>query len=171
MVGAGKLIEILFGLPYYSAVMIVGGLMILYVTFGGMLATTWVQIIKAILLLFGATVIAMLVLFQFNFDLNLFFNEATSIHKKGITILSPGGLISDPISAVSLGLALMFGTAGLPHILMRFFTVPNAIQARKSVAYATGFIGYFYLLTFIIGFGAIILISNNPAYLDASNNS
>ncbi|MBT4759637.1 MAG: cation acetate symporter [Nitrosomonadales bacterium] len=169
MVGAGKLIEILFGLPYYSAVMIVGGLMILYVTFGGMLATTWVQIIKAILLLFGATVIAFLVLFQFNFDLNVFFNEATKIHEKGIAILSPGGLILDPVSAISLGLALMFGTAGLPHILMRFFTVPNAIQARKSVAYATGFIGYFYLLTFIIGFGAIILISNNPSYLDSSN--
>ena len=169
MVGAGKLIEILFGLPYYSAVMIVGGLMILYVTFGGMLATTWVQIIKAILLLFGATTIAILVLFQFNFDLNLFFNEATNIHKKGVSILSPGGLISDPISAVSLGLALMFGTAGLPHILMRFFTVSDANQARKSVAYATGFIGYFYLLTFIIGFGAIILISNNPSYLDGSN--
>ncbi|MBT7120840.1 MAG: cation acetate symporter [Nitrosomonadales bacterium] len=169
MVGAGKLIEILFGLPYYSAVMIVGGLMILYVTFGGMLATTWVQIIKAILLLFGATVIAFLVLFQFNFDLNVFFNEATKIHEKGIAILSPGGLILDPVSAISLGLALMFGTAGLPHILMRFFTVPNAKQARKSVAYATGFIGYFYLLTFIIGFGAIILISNNPSYLDSSN--
>ena len=169
MVGAGKLIEILFGLPYYSAVMIVGGLMILYVTFGGMLATTWVQIIKAILLLFGATTIAILVLFQFNFDINLFFNEATNIHKKGVSILSPGGLISDPISAVSLGLALMFGTAGLPHILMRFFTVSDANQARKSVAYATGFIGYFYLLTFIIGFGARILISNNPSYLDGSN--
>jgi cation/acetate symporter len=169
MVGAGKLIEILFGLPYYSAVMIVGGLMILYVTFGGMLATTWVQIIKAILLLFGATTIAILVLFQFNFDINLFFNEATNIHKKGVSILSPGGLISDPISAVSLGLALMFGTAGLPHILKRFFTVSDANQARKSVAYATGFIGYFYLLTFIIGFGAIILISNNPSYLDGSN--
>jgi cation/acetate symporter len=169
MVGAGKLIEILFGLPYYSAVMIVGGLMILYVTFGGMLATTWVQIIKAILLLLGATTIAILVLFQFNFDINLFFNEATNIHKKGVSILSPGGLISDPISAVSLGLALMFGTAGLPHILMRFFTVSDANQARKSVAYATGFIGYFYLLTFIIGFGAIILISNNPSYLDGSN--
>ena len=169
MVGAGKLIEILFGLPYYSAVMIVGGLMILYVTFGGMLATTWVQIIKAILLLFGATTIAILVLFQFNFDINLFFNETTNIHKKGVSILSPGGLISDPISAVSLGLALMFGTAGLPHILMRFFTVSDANQARKSVAYATGFIGYFYLLTFIIGFGAIILISNNPSYLDGSN--
>ena len=170
MVGAGKLIEILFGLPYYSAVIIVGGLMILYVTFGGMLATTWVQIIKAILLLFGATSIAILVLYQFNFDINLFFKEAINIHEKGISILSPGGLISDPISAVSLGLALMFGTAGLPHILMRFFTVPDAKQARKSVAYATGFIGYFYLLTFIIGFGAIVLISNNSLYLDSTNS-
>ena len=170
MVGAGKLIEILFGLPYYSAVIIVGGLMILYVTFGGMLATTWVQIIKAILLLFGATSIAILVLYQFNFDINLFFKEAINIHEKGISILSPGGLISDPISAVSLGLALMFGTAGLPHILMSFFTVPDAKQARKSVAYATGFIGYFYLLTFIIGFGAIVLISNNSLYLDSANN-
>ena len=170
MVGAGKLIEILFGLPYYSAVIIVGGLMILYVTFGGMLATTWVQIIKAILLLFGATSIAILVLYQFNFDINLFFKEAINIHEKGISILSPGGLISDPISAVSLGLALMFGTAGLPHILMRFFTVPDAKQARKSVAYATGFIGYFYLLTFIIGFGAIVLISNNSLYLDNTNS-
>ncbi len=170
MVGAGKLIEILFGLPYYSAVIIVGGLMILYVTFGGMLATTWVQIIKAILLLFGATSIAILVLYQFNFDINLFFKEAINIHEKGISILSPGGLISDPISAVSLGLALMFGTAGLPHILMRFFTVPDAKQARKSVAYATGFIGYFYLLTFIIGFGAIVLISNNSLYLDSANS-
>ena len=171
MVGAGKLIEILFGLPYYSAVIIVGGLMILYVTFGGMLATTWVQIIKAILLLFGATSIAILVLYQFNFNINLFFKEAINIHEKGISILSPGGLISDPISAVSLGLALMFGTAGLPHILMRFFTVPDAKQARKSVAYATGFIGYFYLLTFIIGFGAIVLISNNSLYLDNTNSS
>ena len=170
MVGAGKLIEILFGLPYYSAVIIVGGLMILYVTFGGMLATTWVQIIKAILLLFGATSIAILVLYQFNFNINLFFEEAINIHEKGISILSPGGLISDPISAVSLGLALMFGTAGLPHILMRFFTVPDAKQARKSVAYATGFIGYFYLLTFIIGFGAIVLISNNSLYLDSANS-
>jgi len=170
MVGAGKLIEILFGLPYYSAVIIVGGLMILYVTFGGMLATTWVQIIKAILLLFGATSIAILVLYQFNFDINLFFKEAINIHEKGISILSPGGLIADPISAVSLGLALMFGTAGLPHILMRFFTVPDAKQARKSVAYATGFIGYFYLLTFIIGFGAIVLISNNSLYLDSANS-
>jgi len=166
MVGAGKLIEILFGLPYYTAVLIVGGLMILYVTFGGMLATTWVQIIKAILLLSGASLISILVLQEFDFNLNLFFIEATNIHSKGIDILAPGGLISDPISAISLGLALMFGTAGLPHILMRFFTVKDAVQARKSVVYATGFIGYFYILTFIIGFGAIILVSQNPLYLD-----
>ena len=168
MVGAGKLIEILFGLPYYSAVIIVGGLMISYVTFGGMLATTWVQIIKAVLLLFGATVIAFLVLYQFQFNFDNFFSQAINVHSEGNKIMAPGGLISDPLSAISLGLALMFGTAGLPHILMRFFTVPDAIEARKSVVYATGFIGYFYILTFIIGFGAIVLISNNPEYLDGS---
>ena len=166
MVGAGKLIELLFGLPYYSAVIIVGGLMILYVTFGGMLATTWVQIIKAILLLSGATLIAVLVLIQFNFSIDHFFTAAINIHPKGDEILAPGGQISDPVSAISLGLALMFGTAGLPHILMRFFTVKNAVEARKSVVYATGFIGYFYILTFIIGFGAIILVSQNPQYLN-----
>ncbi len=166
MVGAGKLIELLFGLPYYSAVIIVGGLMILYVSFGGMLATTWVQIIKAILLLSGATLIAVLVLIQFNFSIDHFFTAAINIHPKGDEILAPGGLISDPVSAISLGLALMFGTAGLPHILMRFFTVKNAVEARKSVVYATGFIGYFYILTFIIGFGAIILVSQNHQYLN-----
>ncbi len=168
MVGAGKLIEILFGLPYYSAVMIVGGLMISYVTFGGMLATTWVQIIKAVLLLSGATLMAFLVLYQFEFDFNQFFSKAVNVHSKGENIMAPGGLISDPVSAISLGLALMFGTAGLPHILMRFFTVPDAVEARKSVVYATGFIGYFYILTFIIGFGAIVLVSNNPEYLNDS---
>ena len=168
MVGAGKLIEILFGLPYYFAVTIVGTLMISYVTFGGMLATTWVQIIKAVLLLFGATIIAFLVLYQFGFNIDQFFSEAVNTHDKGESIMAPGGLISDPISAISLGLALMFGTAGLPHILMRFFTVPDAVEARKSVVYATGFIGYFYILTFIIGFGAIVLVSNNPEYLNNS---
>ena len=146
MVGAGKLIEILFGLPYYLAVIIVGGLMILYVTLGGMLATTWVQIIKAILLLSGASLIAFLVLINFNFNFDSFFSAAVNLHDNGNAILAPGGLISDPISAISLGLALMFGTAGLPHILMRFFTVKDAVEARKSVVYATGFIGYFYLL-------------------------
>ncbi len=168
MVGAGKLIEILFNLPYEYAVIIVGGLMILYVTFGGMLATTWVQIIKAVLLLSGASLIAFLVLKEFSFDFNILFKEAVNTHQNGLEIMSPGGLISDPISAVSLGLALMFGTAGLPHILMRFFTVKDAVQARRSVAFATGFIGYFYILTFIIGFGAIILVSNDSQYLTES---
>lgn len=121
MVGAGKLIQILFGLEYHYAVVIVGILMILYVTFGGMLATTWVQIIKAVLLLFGATFIALAVMYQMNFSFETLFVNAVQVHKSGINIMSPGGLVSDPVSAISLGLALMFGTAGLPHILMRFF--------------------------------------------------
>lgn len=168
MVGAGKLIQVLFHLPYHYAVVIVGVLMILYVTFGGMLATTWVQIIKAVLLLSGATFMALAVLFAFGFDFNAMFNKAIEISPKHDAIMAPGALISDPVSAVSLGLALMFGVAGLPHILMRFFTVTDAKEARKSVFVATGFIGYFYILTFIIGFGAIIMVSTNPAYLDAA---
>jgi len=164
LVGAGKLIEVLFGLPYGSAVVIVGVLMTLYVTFGGMLATTWVQLIKAILLLSGASLMAILVLAHFGFSFENMFAEATRVHTKGAAIMAPGTLVSDPISAISLGMALMFGTAGLPHILMRFFTVKDAVQARRSVFYATGFIGYFYILTFIIGFGAIVLLVNHPHY-------
>ena len=167
LVGAGKLIQVLFGLEYQLAVVIVGVLMILYVTFGGMLATTWVQIIKAILLLLGASFMAIAVMSKMNFSLETFFTSAIDVHEKGLEIMSPGGLVSDPISAISLGLALMFGTAGLPHILMRFFTVPDAREARKSVFYATGFIGYFYILTFIIGFGAIVLLTNNPEFFDS----
>ncbi|MDF8319114.1 MULTISPECIES: cation/acetate symporter ActP [Serratia] len=168
MVGAGKLIQLLFGLNYHVAVILVGILMVLYVLFGGMLATTWVQIIKAVLLLAGASFMALMVMKSVNFDFNTLFAEAVTVHPKGIAIMSPGGLVSDPISALSLGLALMFGTAGLPHILMRFFTVSDAKEARKSVFYATGFIGYFYILTFIIGFGAILLVSANPAFKDAT---
>ena len=166
IVGAGKLIQLLFGLPYELAVVLVGILMILYVTFGGMLATTWVQIIKAVLLLSGASFMAFMVLKHVGFDLNLLFQKAVEAHPKGLDIMSPGGLVSDPVSAISLGVALIFGTAGLPHILMRFFTVADAKEARKSVFYATGFIGYFYILTFVIGFGAIVLISTNPEFLD-----
>ncbi|MGE4294811.1 MAG: cation acetate symporter [Campylobacterales bacterium] len=165
MVGAGSLIQILFGLPYHYAVIIVGILIILYVTFGGMLATTWVQIIKAVLLLSGATVLAVLALAVYGFSLEGFFSKAVEVHSKGVAIMAPGGLVSDPVSAISLGIALMFGTAGLPHILMRFFTVSNAKEARKSVFYATGFIGYFYILTFIIGFGAIIFLTGNNDYM------
>lgn len=168
MVGAGKLIQLLFGLHYHVAVILVGLFMVLYVLFGGMLATTWVQIIKAALLLAGASFMALMVMKSVSFDFNTLFAEAVKAHPKGIAIMSPGGLVADPISALSLGLVLMFGTAGLPHILMRFFTVSDAKEARKSVFYATGFIGYFYILTFIIGFGAILLVSANPAFKDTT---
>jgi cation/acetate symporter len=163
MVGSGKLIEILFGLDYEFAVVLVGMLMILYVAFGGMLATTWVQIIKAVLLLAGTTFMSIMVMAKFGFSFDALFTQATQIHSKGVEIMSPGGLVSDPISAISLGIALMFGTAGLPHILMRFFTVADAKEARKSVFVATGLIGYFYVLTFIMGFGAIVLVLGDPA--------
>ncbi len=170
MVGAGQLIQVLFGLPYTLAVVIVGILMICYVLFGGMHATTWVQIIKAILLLAGATFMAIMILYLTKFDLSYYFSQAISHHPKGEAIMSPGGFLTDPISAVSLGLALMFGTAGLPHILMRFFTVKDAKEARKSVFYATGLIGYFYILTFIIGFGAIVLLLGNEHFTNADGS-
>lgn len=170
MVGAGQLIEILFGLPYMYAVVLVGILMICYVTFGGMHATTWVQIIKAVLLLLGTTMMAVIILYLTKFDLALYFSEAINHHPKGEAIMSPGGFVKDTVSAVSLGLALMFGTAGLPHILMRFFTVKDAKEARKSVFYATGLIGYFYILTFIIGFGAIALLLGNPDFTNADGS-
>ena len=168
MVGAGQLIKVLFGLEYTYAVILVGILMMMYVLFGGMTATTWVQVIKAVMLLSGATFMAGAVLFAFGFSPEALFAKAVEVHSKHDAIMSPGGLIKDPISAISIGMALMFGTAGLPHILMRFFTVPNAKEARKSVAWATTWIGYFYILTFIIGFGAIVFLIQDPAayYVD-----
>ncbi|WP_353741295.1 cation acetate symporter [Pseudomonas fluorescens] len=168
MVGAGKLIELLFGIDYLYAVMLVGVLMVFYVTFGGMLATTWVQIIKAVMLLFGTSFMAFMVLKHFGFSTEAMFAGATAVHAKGNAIMAPGGLLSNPIDAISLGLGMMFGTAGLPHILMRFFTVSDAREARKSVFYATGFIGYFYLLLIIVGFGAIVMVGTDPAFRDAS---
>lgn len=170
MVGAGKLIQLLFGLPYLYAVIIVGVLMIVYVAFGGMKATTWVQVIKACLLLGGATFMAGAVLYRYGFNPETLFAAAVATHPKGDAIMAPGGLVNNPIEAISLGVGLMFGTAGLPHILMRFFTVSDAQAARKSVFYATGLIGYFYILTFIIGFGGISLLMSDPAYfnLDAA---
>jgi cation/acetate symporter len=182
MVGAGQLIKLLFGLEYWIAVAIVGALMMVYVLFGGMTATTWVQIIKAGLLLGGATFMALMVLWNFGFSPEAMFAKAVEVKTgiaaaagsapaeaaaQGFSIMGPGGFIKDPISAISFGMALMFGTAGLPHILMRFFTVPDAKQARKSVMWATTWIGYFYLLTFIIGFGAITFVLTNPQFLDA----
>lgn len=170
MVGAGALIQTLFGMSFEFAVIIVGILIIAYVTFGGMLATTWVQIIKAVLLLFGATFMAVGALYLSGFSFETLFQSAIDKHAKGDAIMYVGGLVKDPISAISLGIALMFGTAGLPHILMRFFTVPDAKEARKSVFYATGFIGYFYILTFIIGMGAVAFVLGNPAYFNADGS-
>ena len=163
MVGAGQLIKLLFGLEYTLAVVMVGAIMMIYVLFGGMTATTWVQIIKAVMLLTGATFMALAVMFQFGFSPEAMFAKAVEVHAKHDSIMGPGALITDPVSAISVGMALMFGTAGLPHILMRFFTVPSAKEARKSVAWATTWIGYFYILTFIIGFGAITNLIPNPA--------
>ena len=182
MVGAGQLIKLLFGLEYYIAVVIVGALRMVYVLFGGMTATTWVQIIKACLLLGGASFMALMVLWNFGFSPEAMFAKAVEVKTglataagktpeeaatAGFSIMGPGSFVKDPISAISFGMALMFGTAGLPHILMRFFTVPNAKEARKSVLWATTWIGYFYILTFIIGFGAITFVLTNPEFLDA----
>lgn len=170
MVGAGSLIQTLFGISFELALIIVGALIIAYVTFGGMLATTWVQIIKAVLLLSGATFMALGVMLLSGFSFENLFQTAVEKHEKGMGIMTVGGLVSDPISAISLGIALMFGTAGLPHILMRFFTVPDAKEARKSVFYATGFIGYFYILTFIIGMGAIAFLLGDATYFNADGS-
>jgi cation/acetate symporter len=160
MVGAGQLIKLLFGLDYQLAVVVVGCVMMAYVIFGGMIATTWVQIIKAVLLLGGTILLAGWVLANFNFNpFNLF--AAAAEKYKEASVLAPGKLVSDPFDAISLGMSLMFGTAGLPHILMRFYTVPDAKAARTSVAYATAFIGVFYLLTFILGFGAMTLVGQD----------
>jgi cation/acetate symporter len=168
MVGAGQLIKLLFGLDYGIAVVLVGVLMMVYVLFGGMTATTWVQIIKAVMLLGGASFMAFSVLALYNFSPEALFAKAVEVHSKHDSIMGPGGFIKDPISGISFGMALMFGTAGLPHILMRFFTVPSAKEARKSVLWATTWIGYFYILTFIIGFGAIVLVGTNPGFKDAA---
>jgi len=156
MVGAGGLIKLMFGLTYETAIVVVGAAMIAYVLFGGMIATTWVQIVKAVLLLSGATILAFMVLAQFGFNPVNLFRAAAARYGEGV--LAPGKLVANPLDAVSLGMALMFGTAGLPHILMRFYTVPDAQAARKSVFYATGLIGFFYLMTFILGFGAMVLV-------------
>ena len=183
MVGAGALIKLLFGLDYWLAVVIVGALMMVYVLFGGMTATTWVQIIKACLLLAGVTFMAFMVMSNYGFSFEALFAAGVKVKTQlainggktqidadaiGLALMGPGGFVKDPISAISFGMALMFGTAGLPHILMRFFTVPDAKQARKSVLWATTWIGYFYVLIFIIGFGAITLVLTNPEFADTA---
>jgi len=179
MVGAGQLIKLLFGLDYAVAVVAVGALMMVYVIFGGMIATTWVQIIKAGMLLCGGTLVMLLALSRFDFSLTRLVAEATARFSEvtqvkdaagnllaGKNLLAPGGFLKDPINAISLGLGLMFGTAGLPHILMRFFTVGNAKEARKSVLYASAFVGYFFNVIFVMGLAAILIVGKDPAFFE-----
>ena len=164
MVGAGQLIKLLFGLDYSTAVMVVGALMLVYVIFGGMIATTWVQIIKAVLLLAGGTTLALLAMAEFGFSLETLASRAVNVHSTGWSIMGPGSMLADPINAASLSLGLVLGIAGLPHILMRFFTVPNAKEARKSVFYATGFIGFFFLVVMVLGYAAIVIVGTDPQF-------
>ena len=166
MVGAGQLIKLLFGLEYNVAIFAVGILMMVYVTFGGMVATTWVQIIKACMLLAGGTLVMILAFSQFDFSFQNLLEKATAVHKLKDKLMYPGSLLADPVTAISLGLGLMFGTAGLPHILMRFFTVTDAKEARKSVLYASGFVAYFFNVIFIMGLCGILIIGQNPEFFE-----
>jgi cation/acetate symporter len=168
LIGAGKIVELLFGLPYWMSIVGVGLLMIFYVTVGGMTATTWVQITKACLLLGGGTLMVFVVLLRFDFSVARLLAKATSIHPAGDAILRPGGLFAEPVSAVSLGLALVFGTAGLPHIMMRFFTVKDATCVRTSVFYATIIVAYFCVVIPIIGFGAAAVLMGDASYFNLS---
>ena len=156
MVGAGVLIEKLVGINFTLSVLITGTFMLCYVVFGGMVATTWVQIVKAVLLMIGIVVMSIFVLNKVGWNPIELFNRAEEAGKaeESTFSLGPGTFLKNPIDTVSLGLALVLGTAGLPHILMRFFTVPNAKAARSSVVTAMFIIGFFYLLTTVIGFGA-----------------
>ncbi|ACB62312.1 MULTISPECIES: cation acetate symporter [Exiguobacterium] len=158
LVGAGALIELLLGIPYTTSVIIVGILMTVYVVFGGMTATSWVQIIKAILLMAGTAVISFMVFAKFDFSVMKMFSEVKQATPLGDSFLNPGNKFKLPLDTISLNLALVLGTAGLPHILIRFFTVKDAPTARKSVVYATWIIGAFYILTIFLGFGAAAFV-------------
>jgi cation/acetate symporter len=170
MIGAGKVIQLLFGVNYFVAVAGVGLLMVIYVAVGGMQATTWVQITKALLLLGGGTLMGLVILWRFDFSLGRIFLEAGQVHPRGAAILAPGGLFAEPVSAVSLGLALVFGTAGLPHILMRFFTVKDSAGARKSVFYATTCVAYFCLLIPLFGFAAVVILMPDASFFNVGAN-
>ncbi|GAA0437486.1 sodium/solute symporter [Lentibacillus halophilus] len=158
LVGAGALIQLLFDIPYWIAVLIVGVMMTIYVLFGGMIATSWVQIVKAVLLMAGMFIISFLVLLKFNFNIGAMFTEVKTATSHGADYLKPGLKYTQPLDTISLMLALVLGTAGLPHILMRFFTVKDAQTARSSVITATWTIGIFYVLTLFLGFGAAAFV-------------
>ncbi|HMM75994.1 MAG TPA: cation acetate symporter [Gammaproteobacteria bacterium] len=167
MVGAGTLISNLFGLKYEYAQIAIGLLIIVYVAFGGMIATTYVQLVKAVLLLSGTSFIAFAVLAKFDFAPESLYAAAVANHSAAEKLMQPGGLLHDPVDAISCGVMLLFGGAALPHVLMRFFTVPDAKEARRSAAWAASFIGYFYLLSFFIGYGAVVFVMKGPQFLDA----
>ncbi len=164
LVAAGTLVQGLFGVPFIDGVVAVGVLMTAYVIFGGMLATTWVQIVKAILLVGGGTVLALAVLAWFDFSFARMTQAALDRHPRGAALMAPGGLYPDWVSIVSLSIAFIGGTAGLPHVLMRFFTVPDAAQARRSAALAMALITYFNWIVFVIGLGAVALLVDHPHY-------
>jgi cation/acetate symporter len=168
MVGAGELISLLFGIGYGPAVIMVGLLMIVFSTLGGMRAATWVQIIKAILMVGGSTMIATLVLARFGFNVSDLFKTAASHHPIGNKIMDIRGFAQDAVATLSLGAGILFGTAGLPHILMRFFTVSDERAARVSVFYATCLIGLFFAMLFVIGYGSIALLRGDATYASAS---
>ncbi|ALC92425.1 symporter [Bacillus sp. FJAT-18017] len=158
LVGAGALIKLLLGIDYIYSVLIVGTLMTIYVVFGGMTATSWVQIVKAVLLMAGTFIISFIVFAKFDFSVVKMFNEMKAATPLGEAYLNPGNKFKNPLDTISLNLALVLGTAGLPHILIRFFTVKDAITARKSVVYATWIIGIFYVMTVFLGFGAAAFV-------------
>jgi cation/acetate symporter len=169
IVGAGALIEVLFGISYIWSVIIVTALMVIYVAVGGMLATTWVQITKAILLLVGVTVLALLTLASFDFSFSSMYEAAQSNHGTDGLLTKAGGLGLTSLSAVSLGIGLCLGLAGSPHLLMRFFTVKDKASARVSAGVALGAISYVNILIFfVIGVGSVALVKGNPAYLDST---
>ncbi|MBN3555392.1 cation acetate symporter [Fictibacillus nanhaiensis] len=161
LVGAGALIKLLLGIEYIYSVLIVGVLMTVYVVFGGMTATSWVQIVKAILLMLGTFIISVMVFAKFGFSFTEMFNQVKSATPLGESFLNPGNKFKDPLDTISLNLALVLGTAGLPHILIRFFTVKDAPTARKSVVYATWLIGAFYIMTIFLGFGAAAFVGQD----------
>ncbi|GED55975.1 cation acetate symporter [Brevibacillus formosus] len=158
LVGAGALIKLLLGLDYTTSVLIVGALMTIYVVFGGMTATSWVQIVKAVLLMVGTFIISMMVFAKFDFNLLKMFEQMKTVTPLGEQFLNPGNKFKVGLDTISLNLALVLGTAGLPHILIRFFTVKDATTARKSVVYATWIIGAFYVMTIFLGFGAAAFV-------------
>jgi cation/acetate symporter len=169
MLGVGGLIEILFGIPYEAAVVLVGILMVIYVAFGGMLATTWVQLTKAVILVFGVSLLALLALAQTNFSIDELYERASAVHKMGTGLLQPGGMRFSAIESASLSIALILGMPGMPHLLMRFFTVPDATTARRSLAISITIVGIvYYIVYFILGAAGVALLAANPDYTDAS---